>query len=185
MKETNHGYLASLVVKTQKKDMNAFSELYALTYDKVYNYACHYLRDSYLAQDAVQEVYILALKNITKLNDPLLFVAWLNQISFRVCYDLCKRKNSDYGTVDDEILNSICDEYPSFNPELQAEKKEESSRLQSAINALPYLQRSIVIMRFYNNMKLNDIADAMDISLSSVKRYLESAKQSLYAALAS
>ena len=39
MKDPGHGYLADLVVKAQGNDTNAFSELYALTYDKVYNYS--------------------------------------------------------------------------------------------------------------------------------------------------
>ena len=40
-------------------------------------------------------------------------------------------------------------------------------------------------MRFFNDMKLEDIADAMDISLSSVKRYIDAAKQTLHSALQS
>ena len=183
MKDPGHGYLADLVVKAQHNDTDAFSELYALTYDKVYNYSRHYLRDSYLAQDAVQEVYILALKKLNSLKDPMLFIAWLNQISFRVCYDICKRRNSDYGTIDDEILDTFRDDSIASNPEEQAQQNDERSRLKKAIENLPHLQRTIVIMRFFNNMKLEEIADAMDISLSSVKRYIESAKKTLHDAL--
>ncbi len=180
MKEPSHGYLAVLVAKTQKGDMTAFSELYALTYNKVYNFACHYLRDIYLAQDAVQEVYILALKNIKSIKDPMLFTAWLNQISFRTCFDFCKNKDANYGTVDETFLESFCDEHLSSNPEAHYEKRDEKERLQQSIEKLPEMQRSIVIMRFFNDMPLNDIANAMDISLSSVKRYLETAKNSLH-----
>ena len=185
MKDPGHGYLADLVVKAQGNDTNAFSELYALTYDKVYNYSRHYLRDSYLAQDAVQEVYILALKKLKNLKDPMLFTAWLNQISFRVCYDICKKRDSDYGTIDDDFLNSFRDENTSSNPEERAQQNGEQSRLKKAIENLPHLQRTIVIMRFFNDMKLEDIADAMDISLSSVKRYIDAAKQTLRSALQS
>ena len=90
MFEPDHNYLAGLVRKVQSKDSNAFAELYGLTYKKVYNYALCYLRDAYLAQDAVQEVYILVLKKIDQLNDAMLFTAWLNQIGFHVCYDICR-----------------------------------------------------------------------------------------------
>jgi len=81
MKELNITYIAGLVLRAQANDSDAFAELYALTYNKVYNYSRHYLRDDYLAQDAMQEIYIRVLKNITKLNDPSLFIAWLNHIS--------------------------------------------------------------------------------------------------------
>ena len=87
MKEPNHKYIAGLVIRAQHEDSDAFAELYGLTYSKVLHYAERYLRDSYLAQDAVQEIFILALKNISKLKEPTLFIAWMNQISFRVCYD--------------------------------------------------------------------------------------------------
>ena len=62
--------------------------LYTLTYQKQYAFARHYLKDEQLAQDAVQETYILALKNLAKLKDPIVFVAWLNQIAFRTCFCL-------------------------------------------------------------------------------------------------
>ena len=84
MKDMNIPYIAGLVIRAQHSDSDAFAELYALTYNKVYNYTRHYLRDDFLAQDAMQEVYILALKNIGKLNDPTVFIAWLNRICFHV-----------------------------------------------------------------------------------------------------
>ena len=90
--EYQHSYIAELVRKVTKGDSEAFAELYTLTSDKVFAYTNRYLRDEYLAEDAVQEIYILAYKNISKLNDPTLFVAWLNQISFRVCYDIDKKR---------------------------------------------------------------------------------------------
>ena len=91
MKDMNIPYIAGLVIRAQHSDSDAFAELYALTYNKVYNYTRHYLRDDFLAQDAMQEVYILALKNIGKLNDPAVFIAWLNRICFHVCYDMTQK----------------------------------------------------------------------------------------------
>ena len=112
MKDIDHVYIASLVVRAQNDDSNAFAELYALTYNKVYNYARHYLRDEYLAQDALQEIYISALKNLNKLNDPTLFLAWLNRISFHVCYDLSLKQKQNAATADYDILESVRDDHP-------------------------------------------------------------------------
>lgn len=179
VKELDHAYLAGLVIRAQQDDSDAFAELYALTYNKVYNYACHYLKDTYLAQDAVQEVYISALKKITKLNDPLLFIAWLNQISFHVCFDICAKRNDKCGTVEDEILELISDSHPDANPEARAVESDEQSRLQKALDLLPATEKQIIVMRFYNDMKIDDIANALDISKSTVKRYLINAQNSL------
>lgn len=179
MKELDHGHLALLVAKTRDGNAAAFSELYALTYNKVYNYAYHYFRDMHLAQDAVQEIYILVYKKINTLKDCHVFIAWLNQISFHVCYDMAKKRNSDYGTIDDEFLLTFCDEKLASNPEMQAQTQDEKQRLRNAIDSLPYLQRSVVILRYYNDMELSEIATTMEISLSSVKRYLNTAKDSI------
>ena len=155
----------------------------ALTYNKVYNYACHYLQDTYLAQDAVQEVYILVLKNITTLNDPLVFISWLNQICFRVCFDLCKKRNQNYGVLDDETIASIKDENEDSNPEDSFCNAELRTHLKNAIDHLPLNEQQAIILRYFNNMKIDTIANAMDLSKSTVKRYLISAKNHLQAYL--
>ncbi|MDD2972240.1 MAG: RNA polymerase sigma factor [Lachnospiraceae bacterium] len=179
MKEPDHAYIARLVMRSQKGDSDAFAEIYAMTYNKVYNYACHYLRDTYLAQDAVQEIYISALKNIHKIKEPTLFIAWMNQISFHVCFDICKKNNEAYGNVSPEIFEFIKDEHVYSNPEAHLEQSDETARLLQAINALPLNERQVIIMKYYNNLKLDVIADALAISKSTVKRYLANGQKTL------
>lgn len=108
MSALDYNYIAKLVSQAQTGDSDAFAELYAATFQRQYHFACCYLKDEYLAQDALQETYILALKNLSKLKDPSLVVAWLNQINFRVCYNLHKkqqrynREMSDYDNMSAE-----------------------------------------------------------------------------------
>lgn len=173
-------YISRLVLRAQQNDSDAFAALYALTYNKVYNYARHYLRDDFLAQDAMQEVYILVLKNLPKLNDPTLFIAWLNRITFRVCFDLSKKQSSSSAQpLDTEFADIVEDKQPGSNPELCFQKKDEHQRLMSALEHLPFQEQQVVTMRFFNNMKLEEIADACDISRSSVKRYLSQGQKKL------
>lgn len=170
--ELSHSYIAEYVKRTQNGDSDAFAQLYNLTYKKVYNYARHYLRDDYLAQDAVQEIFISALKNIQKLKDPTLFIAWINQISFHVCYDMAKAHKSDYGEIDSDILDEICDSGTDTNPEYTAINDDENERLKAAIGKLSETERQLVILRFFNSMKIDDIVSATGISRSTVKRQL-------------
>lgn len=173
MHEPDHDYLAGLVKQVQQNDSNAFAELYGLTYKKVYNYALYYLRDSYLAQDAVQEVYILVLKKINQLNDATLFTAWLNQIGFHVCYDMCRHRSSDYGDITDpELLDIVEDKNTDNDPESHAQDSDETQRLHIAIDSLPANEKQVIILRYYNEIKVDDIAKAMNISRSTAKRYL-------------
>ncbi|MBO5165903.1 MAG: sigma-70 family RNA polymerase sigma factor [Lachnospiraceae bacterium] len=179
MKELNPQYLAGLVIRAGSNDSDAFAELYALTYNKVYNFARHYLRDAHLAHDAMQEVYISALKNINKLSDPTLFIAWLNRITFNVCYDMSQKTNLVRASADPEILEFIQDSRPLSNPEAHYQQKDEYARLHTAMDSLPFQEKQVLTMRYYNNMKLEDIADAMDISRSTVKRYIASGQEHL------
>ena len=180
MKEWDISHIANLVIHAKQNSSDAFAELYAMTYNKVYNYARHYLKDDFLAQDALQEIYILALRNLNKLNDPTVFIAWLNRITFTVCYDMSnKNRQHSERQSDSEILEFLEDTYLSSNPEAQYQKKDETSQLQKALEKLPFHEKQVIIMRYYNDMKLEEIAAAMDISRSSVKRYIASGQNTL------
>ncbi len=179
MSEPNHQYLAGLVLRFKLRDADAFAELYALTYNKVYNYARHYLKDEYLAQDAMQEVYISAFRNIDKLSDPTLFIAWLNRISFHVCYDIRQKQYGHQDFSDPELLELVRDERPCSDPETQALHLDEVARLRRALDELPFHERAVLVMRYYNDMKLEEIAGTMELSRSTIKRYIASGKERL------
>lgn len=179
MADFNHAYIGRLVQKSQSGDSDSFAELYAMTYQHTYNYAAHYLRDENLAQDALQETYILALRNISGIKEPTLFVAWLNQICFRVCYDMSRKYRQEFGENNPELLEFIKDEYVDHNPEGLTENRDEIERLKEAILSLPFNEQQVVVMRYYNDMKLEEIAAAIKCSRSSVKRYLISARRRL------
>lgn len=175
--ELNHAYLAEYVRRAQNGDSDAFTELYTCTYNKVYNYCRHYLKDDFLAQDAVQEVYITAIKSIVKLNDPSLFVAWLNRIAFTVCYDICKKRDADYGDIDtdSEIMEAVMDTSERYNPEGNVLDSDEKLRLKQAILRLNPTLQHLVTLRYVNNLKIDDIVSMTDLSKSTVKRHLQTA----------
>ena len=178
MPDFNHAYIGNLVIQAQSGNGEAFAELYATTYNHIYNYSRHYLRDAYMAQDAVQETYISALKNINSIKDPSLFIAWLNQICFHVCYDMSGRDQPD--SISSELLELALDERTDHNPDEQLEYTEELESVKKAVSSLPFLEQQVIVMRYYNEMKIEDIADALNCSRSSVKRYLISGKDKLY-----
>lgn len=179
MPEPDHQYLAGLVLRFKRRDMEAFAELYTLTYKKVYSYTRHYLKDEYLAQDAVQEVYVCAFRNIDKLNDPTLLTAWLNRISFHVCCDIRQKHYACQDFSDQELLELARDERPHSDPEALTLHLDEIARLRQAMNELPFHERTVLVMRYYNGMKLEAIADSMKLSRSTVKRYIASGQERL------
>lgn len=182
MDELDYDYLAKLVRRTQAGDSNAFAELYTATYKKQYRFTYQYVKDPYLAQDVLQDVYILVLKNINSLKNPRLFVSWLNQINFRICYDVCQKRirhEEEYNYVngvpetDEHYGNKISD------PEKEVEERIRQAELMSQILSLHPNEAQTIIMRYYNDMSLDEIADAMNCSHSTVKRRLAKGKQEL------
>lgn len=179
MAELDYQYLASVVRRAKDGDSDAFAELYAATYQKQYRFAYSYLKDEYLAQDAVQETYITVLKSLDKLKDPRLFVSWLNQISFRVCIMIQKQQNRINNETD--LYNATMEQQvdDTQDPERQTVRLDEKLYLLKQVMALPFSESQAITLKYLNNMTIDEIADMMDISRSSVKRYLASGKERL------
>lgn len=143
----------------------------------------------YLAQDILQDVYILVLKNIHTLKNPRLFVSWLHQITFRICFDTTqkmKRQEQDiqFDTSDEKIPYHRCVDYSTeSNPEKYALTKDTQQQLINSIYSLPQQFAQPIIMRYYNNMAIDEISDAMDCSRSTIKRRLHKGQKLLEAKL--
>lgn len=179
MAEYNHGQIGQLVLKAQAGDSDAFAQLYGLTYKHVYNYAARYLKDEYLAQDAVQDTYIHALKYIRNIKDPTLFVAWINQIAFHTCYDMCKKADGNYGLTDPEQLELALDENVDHNPADALEQIDERRIVNQAVESLPFHEKQVIVLRYFNDMKIDELAKTLSLSKSTIKRYLKSAREHL------
>ncbi len=183
MENLDYKYLGDLVVKAQHGDSNAFAELYAATYQKQYRYSYRYLKDEYLAQDALQETFIQVLRNINRLRDPELFIAWLGRINFRVCYDM-KKKLGSGGMVEEGIAEIEGIHSQEGRPEEEAVEVDSRKYIMEQIMSLPVTESQAIIMRYYQNMQLDEIADQLNVSRSSVKRYLKAGKEHLERLLA-
>lgn len=143
-----------------------------------------YVKDPYLAQDILQEVYILVLKNLDTLKNPRLFVSWLHQITFRICFDTWQKRKRQEQELDYISSGQASDFSESFsdvmtNPEKHILNKDAKARLMQAIQSLPPQYSQAIIMRYYNNMNIEDIAVAMDYSRSTAKRRLRKGRKLL------
>ena len=153
MADLDYQYLAKIVIRAQSGDSDAFAELYAATYQQQYRFAYKYLRDEFLAQDAIQETYILALKNISTLRDPLVFVSWLNQISMRVCFKMNHAKqlyDSNTQELDEHYRQEV-------TPESVTIRVDENDYILRQVMSLPFSESQAILFKYYDNMKIDDI----------------------------
>ena len=125
-----------LVNRVKQGDSDAFAELYTATYQNLYQFTYRYIKDQYRAQDILQDVYIIALKNIKQLKNPRLFVSWLNQINFRVCFDVSRKlQNQGEYLMPDEDFSAVLSE--EMGPEDTVLADIEQNELQAYILSLP------------------------------------------------
>ena len=180
MAQLDYNYIADLVLRARAGDSDSFAELYASTYQKQYMFSCSYLKDEDLAQDALQETYITALKSLTALKDPKLFVSWLSQINFRICYNLAAKQvriNEETSLYNNPSVEAGAASANSVeNRVIQIDQ--EQYILQQVI-ALPFSESQAIFLHYYRSIPIEQIASMMEISRSSVKRYLASGKKRL------
>ena len=173
MADLDHQYSASLAEYAKMGDSDAFAELYMATCQKQYRFASGYLKDEGLARDAVRDTYVYALRNIAALKDTQLFLSWLNQITFRICLRLEKKKANASG----ELAVRDCEE-PEQQPLEDLEPEEsvifidgQDFIIRQVMN-LPFTESQVILLRYYNGLELRDIARLMDLRTGSVKRHL-------------
>lgn len=184
MEALDYKYIAKLAIRAQTGDSDAFAELYAATYQREYLFSYRYLKDEYLAQDALQETYTLALKNLTKLKDPKLVISWLNQINFRVCYKLHQKQqryNQEMKAAEEILENDLenSGEGDIGNAEDSIVKIDMQEYVINQVLKLPFTESQVILLKYYKDMKIDEIAMLMDMSRSSVKRYLKSGRERL------
>lgn len=175
----DYAYLNDLVLKAQRGSSNAFAELYAATYQRQYTYSLRYLRDPHLAQDALQESFVRALRGIGRLQNPDLFIAWLGQINFRVCYDLQQKREREISAGTAEDLNLSHLHAGHGLPEEEVIAVDSRNYILRQVMNLPLVESQAILMKYYQEMTLDEIGNCMNISRSTVKRYLRSGKKHL------
>jgi RNA polymerase sigma-70 factor (ECF subfamily) len=175
MANVSYAQLAALVKRVQTGDSDAFTILYTATVEQQLYFATTFLKDAALAKDAMQEVYLSIYKNIAKLTNPKLFAAYLKRTTYTTCVDFQRKYKRRLDELDNEALAYQRDTEISHNPEEFYEELESQSALQKALSALPEALRAAFLFRYYNEMKIREIATVMAISERTVKRYISAA----------
>jgi RNA polymerase sigma-70 factor, ECF subfamily len=116
-------------------------------------------------EEAAQETLVRAYFNMAKLKKPDSFIAWLLGIANRVAKEHRRRKKD---LLRNEDVSSVLELAAPAEPKTDLE-------LQRAIAALPDAYREVILLRFYGERSCNQIADQLDISLTTVTKRLSRA----------
>ncbi|CAM4337376.1 RNA polymerase sigma factor [Paenibacillus tarimensis] len=128
------------------------------------------LRDPGKAEDFVQETFVRLLKQLKLGKIPENAQAWLYRVALNLCRDYWK--SGYYQSRQKQITDppEQVDVRPSV-VEL-AERQETRKEILASMSELPEVQKDIITLRFYQDMKLQDIANVLELPLGSVKTHL-------------
>lgn len=159
----------SLAKKAKQGDPDAFTELYKIHKIYLYKIAYSYIKDENKALDIMQECAYKGFFNIHKLKNPTIFKTWITRILINVSIDYIK-KDSKIIYLDDDSAISFTEGNISL---------EEKMDLYNAIDTLKDKYKTVIILKYFNNMSIEDIAKTIDIPSNTVKSHLRRAKESL------
>lgn len=179
------GEQARLIAAAQRGNLNAFNELVLAYQDQVYNLAYRIMGDPASASDATQEAFISAYEHIEGFRGeyPSSFRSWLMRIVSNACYDELRRrkrhptKSIEDFEIDEEANPALVSDVEG--PEAFAEREEMASVIQSGIQGLPDDQRITLVLSDIQGMSYQDVAEATDVPLGTVKSRLARARGKL------
>ena len=174
--------IKELVLSTKNGNKKAFDKLYKLTSNDVWFTCVSLLKDEENAKDIMQETYITAFLKLDTLKDEEKFCGWLTAIATN------KSKNKLKGKVeyqiDDEILIAETETDELMLPEEYITKTEKRKvLLQIMEDTLSFNQYQTVLMFYFDEMSISEIAQGLEISEGTVKSRLNSSRAKMKTAI--
>ena len=174
--------IKELVLSAKNGNKKAFDKLYELTSNDVWFTCVSLLKDEENAKDIMQETYITAFLKLDTLKDEEKFCGWLTAIATN------KSKNKLKGKVeyqiDDEILIAKTETDELMLPEEYINKAEKRKVLLQIIeDTLSFNQYQVVLMFYFNELSIAEIAQALEISEGTVKSRLNSSRAKMKTAI--
>jgi RNA polymerase sigma factor (sigma-70 family) len=156
-----------LVDRARTGDHEAFAQLAKTSFPRMYRTASLILRDSESAKDAVQDAYMQAWRHVRALRDSSSWDAWLHRTTVRACYKVA-RKEKRRTLVE---LREQPDSQGTGIPDASAGIAERD-RLGRELDRLDIDQRTVIVLHFYLDLPLVDVAEILDIPAGTVKSRL-------------
>jgi RNA polymerase sigma factor (sigma-70 family) len=160
-----------------------FEKLYHEFKTLVFNVALNYLQNIEDAEEVTQDVFVKVYHSLERFNHKSSYKTWIYRIAINQCLDFIKQKNSQkrffiFGKKsqnETEYLNSTNFEHPG----ILMENQEDAAILFEVINTLTANQKTVFLLSKLDGMSNTDIAEIMQLSISSVESLIFRAKVAL------
>lgn len=162
-------------------DRQVMEDLIQEIQDKVYYHCVKTLRNENDAQDAAQEVLVAVLQGLNELKNPAAFHFWLNRIIARTCMKTCAREHREIAvgeSAEEPFFEDLDDQKV---PEKIIDTQETRRMIRELVDGLPAAQRLCVLMYYYDELPVKDIAEAIGTPENTVKSRLSYARKTIKA----
>lgn len=166
------------VEAAREGDKAAFGRLVEAYQRPVYNLTYRMLGNPEEAEDAAQEAFLRAYARLKQYDPDKKFSTWLFSIANHHCIDRLRKRRATFVSIDDNpVLQNLEGDAP--RPEPMAVALERNREVQSLLGQLEPDYRTPLILRYWEEYSYEEIADAMDITVSAVKSRLFRARKQM------
>jgi RNA polymerase sigma factor (sigma-70 family) len=167
--------LKKLVVHAQAGDLDAYAEVIRRFQDMACGFAYSILGDFHLAEDAAQEAFVQAYRDLSQLREPAAFPGWFRTIVFKHCDRLTRGKRLPAAPI--EAAEGVASSHSS--PAEAAERSEMKDRVLDAVKSLPPDERMVTTLFYINGYSQKDIADFLEVPVTTVKNRMHASRRLL------
>lgn len=167
-----------------KGDQNAFADIVSLYQHKLYQVCYRMLGNKQEAEDIAQEAFVRAYTNLHTFDQKRKFSTWLYRIGTNLCIDRIRKKKPDYyldaevtGTEGLDLYSQIASD--DQLPEETIEQMELQDRIQYEIGRLPDKYRTVVVLKYIEELSLQEISEILDMPLGTVKTRIHRGREAL------
>jgi RNA polymerase sigma-70 factor (ECF subfamily) len=169
------------IQKVLSGDFDAFEQLVQKYEARVYRHIWKMVKDNQLSQDLLQETFLSAYKGLEQFTGASSFSTWLFRIATNTALMFLRKHRPENVEYSDEIGGLIDRPYavPSefLNTPLDALlSKEGRAKISQAIEELPVLYRSVIVLRDVEGFSLEEVSKIMESSVAAVKSRLHRAR---------
>lgn len=154
-----------LVRRAIKQDEAAFEQLILLHSEQLYRTAYVYVKNEQDALDVVQETVYKAFISIRQVKEPKYFVTWLTKILIRNCYRVLNQQT---------VVADLIEQIP-----VKESSREEHLDLIDALSHLRKEYRDVLVLFYFHDVPMKEIASFIGITLNTVKTHLKRGREEL------
>jgi RNA polymerase sigma-70 factor (ECF subfamily) len=163
-------YSTHLISKINHGDEQALNELFGLWYEKVYNIAWKYFGEENAAMDVCQQSFVTVHRKLSSLEDAAKFKFWLYRTVVNHCH-MESRKRKSRANLKDKITQFRVTARQERPDEIY-HRNERSKMVLDALQKIPEEQRTVIIMKEYEELTFREIAETLGISEGTAKSRL-------------